>query len=329
MKTKQKTILLAMAAVFAGSLLAMGSAFAEKPVSPAPASDPDEYQGAPSERKVSICHIAGRSHVANMLDLNVSLSAWDGHGNGVAHSQHYGNSSNGPIFDKLGTCDESANRTGNLVVINGCSGDARTALINASRSYFDPVVLPETLTEDHFIAASNCANNRLGQGKDNVSNGGATHVIQGCQDLGDRGNYRSALKAAVGASAGAAVIVSDSSMDNQAVREAYRGCVSATDSAAGTNVAKHLGDSGHKFRVVTNCAAGSADTLRSAIANYRNAGNNEAIILNERSLTDSTVAAAVDACVTGGATRTDVPSTSGGSHTGFSGKLNQLEKNRR
>jgi hypothetical protein len=324
MKTKYKKLAMATATILIGSLAYVTGAYATRPVA---TDDPaDAPKGNASETKVAVCHVPP-GNAANMHTINVGFSAWAG-----GHQQHHGTLNGVEVYDKLGSCETVSGPSGDLVVINGCSGSARTNLIAASRSYFDPVVLPDTLTEDKFLLAAKCADSDLGQGADMVVNDGATHIIQGCKNAGGENNFRFALRTAVSSDATTALAVSDSSMDNQAVREAYRGCVSETDSAAGINVKKNQGDSGHKYRIVSGCNASGLTTLKSAVTSYRSAASSKPVILNTRSLSDAAVVAAMNTCLTSGATRKDVPANSTGgteSHTGYSGQLNQLEKNAR
>lgn len=312
----------------------------------------NDARGTAGEPKVTICHVPC-GNPENKHTIHIGASAWTAH-----FANHEG--------DHLGSCDNppesTSSQTENLVVIENCTGSYRQTLVELTQSYFDPLIINDSILDDEVdgpalaalsecldhgdssdSSAGNAPSTSKGQGYASYGAGhlrisacknrdtSASHPENASEESDSSQNYHkkfSQRKAHFNATYGhgdSSLNISDSSMDNSAVRSAYQTCIATNpDYETGTD----KGDAAHKYREMSGCP--NASEIKTAVAAYKNSVATEAryarrpIVLKTSTLTDTRIQEAVANCVDpdlGGGTQTGVPPTSEG-YTGRSGRLN-------
>jgi len=317
-------------------------------------TDTTESTESTAETKnIVICHVSSGSKETK----HIAYSAWD------KYRKEHGNKPGG---DYLGSCNNPPSTKTNRIsttkedtlVINGCTGKKRKALLTLTQSYFDPIIVNDDAWDDEttVLVLSQCLDNgdssdstdgkkdKRGQGEgegiDSVSDSGNHHRISGCKNkdssesnvsdssknyakkLHDRNNQHNEDKKKKDNKeyGDSSLNISDSSMDDSGVYKEYKKCAGSS----GDHYEKTgRGDSGHKYREMSNCS--NAKAIKDAVKEHHKKVEDEkrAIVIKKSSLTDKYIKVAVDACTN---PPTVIPPSASGGTQGFSGRLNWKEK---
>jgi len=322
-----------------------------------------EEHKSTSSKKIVICHIP-KGNPSNKHTIHIDYSAWpahrDNHGGDYLGSCTKQTSTSTEETLVINGCTGETRKT--LLTLTQSYFDP--IIVNEDVWEDD-----SSENETTVLALSQCLDNGdssdstdgkkdkrgkgEGEGRDSVSDSGHHHRISGCKnqdsseshhDSGDdkesesSKNYAKKLheknnkhnedkkKKDNKEHGDSSLNISDSSMDDSGVYKEYKKCA---DSSGDHHEKTGRGDSGHKYREMSNCS--NAKAIKEAVKKHHETVKDEkyekrAIVIKKSSLTDKRIKSAVDACTKqSGNPPTVIPPSATGGTQGFSGRLNWQE----